>query len=88
MDSMKQGKIWAIYRDKSGLVTLKRKLQAVFAFLRRHSWLPWSATIASSLLPAVAIMDRLDAIWWRRSITGIFGWMLRSSNHARNSPLP
>jgi len=47
----------------SGLVTLKPKLQAAFAFLRRHSWLPWLATIAGSLVLAFAIMDHLNAIW-------------------------
>jgi SAM-dependent methyltransferase len=46
-----------------GLVALKPKLQAASAFLRSHSWLPWSATIVSSLVLAIAIVERLNAIW-------------------------
>jgi SAM-dependent methyltransferase len=46
----------------SGLVTLKLKLQAASAFLRRHSWLPWFATIVSTLVLAIAVVERLNAI--------------------------
>jgi ubiquinone/menaquinone biosynthesis C-methylase UbiE len=42
---------------------LKLKLQAASAFLRRHSWLPWLATIASALVLTVAFVERLNAIW-------------------------
>jgi ubiquinone/menaquinone biosynthesis C-methylase UbiE len=64
MDSIKQGKISTIYGDKfTGRVTLKRKLQAAFALLRRHSWLPWAATLASSLILAIAVVHGLSAIW-------------------------
>jgi SAM-dependent methyltransferase len=46
-----------------GLVTLKLKLQAASAFLRRHSWLLWLATIASVFVLAIAIVQRLNTIW-------------------------
>jgi ubiquinone/menaquinone biosynthesis C-methylase UbiE len=42
---------------------LKRKLEAVFAFLRSHPWLPWSATIVSSIVLALALSGRLHAVW-------------------------
>jgi SAM-dependent methyltransferase len=42
---------------------LKLKLQTASAFLRRHSWFPWLATIASAAVLAIAIAERLNVIW-------------------------
>jgi ubiquinone/menaquinone biosynthesis C-methylase UbiE len=68
---MKQGKISMIGSTNSGMVTLIRKLQVVFAFLRRQSWLPWSATMASVLLLAVATIDRLNIVWTFAATTSL-----------------
>jgi len=42
---------------------MKLKLHAASAFLRKHSWLPWTATIASSFLLAATIAERASAVW-------------------------
>jgi ubiquinone/menaquinone biosynthesis C-methylase UbiE len=70
----RQGKLFTIFNGAhpwSGYVKLK--LQAASSFLRRHSWLPWFATIASALALAVTIAERLDVVWALAAVVALLG---------------